>query len=180
MHRRNVLRLLSGGAVAGGAGCLGVPTAPAETPSSETSRHFETDTATETPQSSPPQRRRGQATVDLHPRESVTFERDTAKITCACVAADAVHSYIDDSIENTAGVGVGCGKSLALLSEFEVTVHPTTKHGRDDKLLSTPAVDFDRLVGVTPSSASATIENGQTIHRCTIPVYVVHEEVYVD
>lgn len=129
----------------------------------------------------------GDATADVHGRESVTNVRDDRRsdLRCACVAADAVREYVYGQLDETRGVSVGCGwppgtetpdESLP----FAVIVHHMTAYGREGGLISEPAVSYEELVAVTPRVATATRESPDREQTCTVPVYVETSRAYVD
>lgn len=179
MNRRQVLGSAASMAVGGIASCLGAPVESTEESTSDTTP-TETAQTSESPEPIPSRRQRGQTEVEIHPRKSEYFNDNIAAIRCTCVAADAVGAYVYDQLEDTDGLGYGCGRSPALFTRFEVKVFHTTYYGRDGELLGTPAVEFERLLAETPRTASATIESRDRVHSCKVPVYVVHENAHVD
>lgn len=165
-------------------GCLGAPLASTETPSS---RSEPTSTAGTDAESEYPTRegiQLGQADVEIHPQNTISFTDDVAQLRCTCVAAEAVQAHVFDQIDPT-GISVGCGRTPILATPIEdtgfaVNVHHTTTYDREGNLLKEPAVSYDRLRAVTPRTASATIESEDSEHICTVPVYVLREEGHAD
>lgn len=183
--RRRVIRALGPLAGALVAGCVAAPSGPVGDPSTPTAS---TGTADPDGEADYPTRegvRLGRASVELHPRATVEFTDDVARLRCTCVAADAVRRHVSGSIADTRGISVGCGRwpiPATPLAEtgYAAIVHHATSYGREGSLLREPAVTYDRLRSVTPRTASATVESADRVHTCTVPVYVVREETHAD
>lgn len=166
-RRRTVLGGFAGG-LAGMGGC----TLQSDTENTRTSTPSPT-TEFGTPENPPErtvQRARGDGEVDRH--ETIDEEHISAPgLRCGRTAAAAARDHVQET-ENTRGLASAYKEPTDEQENRVAVVIHVTSYRRDGTKQSEPSIGFDRLVEITPSTASATIEWDEERRTCTHPVYV--------
>lgn len=111
--------------------------------------------------------RQGDEAVEYQTMEWTSW----APIQCGDAAAERVLGHVADRLDSSVSASAADGA---------VTVEIWTMVDRDGEVTQTPAVDFERLVSVTPQSVSATYEFAGRQESCDLPVYAEHSVGYLD